>query len=277
MGTADFDKLYGALSVPPSVVVTPNTVSRNIKVGDRAFTTGVQESGKIVLDSELQLHQDAAWWESFLLKGWQIPSGWLRGQNRGDSYNDFYTTIAPAFFNDSSTPSHIITGGFPPIPDGTLWNSFILPRLEAVVAGHPVVVEYTNTTTEGGNLVVLEAPPSTSGAPPVVKRTDFVFLEVWLALVAPSPLATGSVVIEASGSITAGDKVTVNGTDFVAGAGWVIVAGNNTTTAANLAALITATIPGVVTATSSGSVVTVTSTVPGAAGNAILLIIGGNA
>ena len=279
MATKDQDKLYGALADPASIVQTPNTVSRNIKVGDRAFTTGVQESGKLILDSELQLHQDTSWWEALLLKGWQTPSGWLRGQDRGDSYEDYYLGVAPLLFNDSATVPHIINGAFPPIPEGTLWNAFILPRLEAVVAGHPVVVEYTNTSTEGGNLVVLETPPSPADAPPVIKRTDFAFLEVWLSLVGPSPLAYGTVTIEDTTAITAAaDHVDINGTPFTAVAGapgapgeFQIVVGDEDATALNLMNAINALLVGVVTAAVSGAIVTVHSVVPGLAGNAITL------
>ena len=80
----------------------------------------------------------------------------------------------------------------------------MLPRLEAIVGGRPVVVEFTNTRTEGYNLVTLEPPTIYDGLSGTVKRTDFVFLEVWLALVAPSPKASGSVTVADSSSIAAG-------------------------------------------------------------------------
>jgi hypothetical protein len=264
MAVRDLTKFFAGLNTTGPVLPTPNTVSRNLRTGDRAFESVVGESGKPYLDSEVNLGQDASWWENFLLRRWQVPSGWLRGQSRSDAYADYTTVTAPPGLVDN-TPggggwsiggsigsiggSIGSIGGGPDSaginPDGTLINAFVLPRLEAVVAGHPVIVEYTNTETTGYNLITLDPPRVYDGTSNTVKRTDFVFLEVWRALVAPSVRSSAYVQIVDASSLVAGDLITINGVNLTASLAspapansYTIIPGNNTLTAANIAEAI---------------------------------------
>ena len=212
MSIKDRENFYAELTDPATnPAPTPNTVSRSLKVGDRSFQTVVFQSGKAILDSEFQLGQDAAQFSQNALNRWQAPSGWFRGQTRRDSYADFITEVNSLGVVADPPGGETLINGF------TLTNSFILPRLEAQVAGFPIVVEYTNTPTAGYNVIGLSAPTEYDGTPGTVKRTDFVFLEVWKTLVAPSPKATGTITVIDFSAIVAGDTITVDG-------GWVLTA-----------------------------------------------------
>jgi hypothetical protein len=86
----------------PTDLQVPNTVSRSPGTGDRAFLGVIAESGKPVLDAELNLHQDAQWMEDYLLRRWHTPSGWLRGRTHLDAYCDWTTETAPVGLTDDS-------------------------------------------------------------------------------------------------------------------------------------------------------------------------------
>lgn len=165
----------------------PSSVSRDLTPADYSWDAVVYQAGRPVLDAELNLAQDASEYNRVLLAGSVLPSGFIRGQGITPSFDEY---------------------GFSPVLPV---DSFALSRLLANVAGMPVVVEYTNTTTQGQNVVTLPPADLSSGLPPDIKRTDFVFLEVWRAQVAPSPRAYGYVQIaNAPFSISAGDTVTIN-------------------------------------------------------------------
>lgn len=251
MSVKDRDKHYRALAEPDSVAQTPNSVSRNLRVGDRSFQTMVWEAGKPVLDSEMEGAQDASFWENYLLRRWQVHSGWLRGQTHRDVYDDYILETAPSEVVDDSGAVESIGESVGSIGDGThilddrtLIDAILLPRIEAIVSGRPVVVEFTNTRTPGYNLVTLEAPTVYDGMSGTLHRTDFVFLECWLALVAPSPKASGSITIADASSILAGDKITINGMDLTATLAapgldeFLVVPGDNDATAASMAAAL---------------------------------------
>ena len=207
----------------------PSSVSRSLDPRNASWDTVVIQSGRPILDAELNLVQDASEYNRVLLSGSTLPSGFIRGQGTSSALDDYQFPLPG--------------GGFPA-------NSFVLPRLLATVAGMPVVLEYTNTTTADANVVVLPAPTASSGAPPDIKRTDFVFLEVWRAQVAPSPRAYGWVEIITPQVITAGNTVTIDTTAVgggpvvltaVAGvpaAGQFQIGANSNVTAANLATAI---------------------------------------
>ena len=264
MSIKDRENFYGDLTG-----TVPNTVSRYVKVGDRSFLTVVAESGKAILDSELQLVQDAGQFANGILNQYQAPSGWLRGQTRRDGYLDYTTVTAPGGFDDA-TGTHLNV-------DGTLINAVILPRLVAQVAGMPVVVEYTNTATDGANLVALSAPTLYDGMPLTVKRVDFVFLEVWKALVAPSQPSKGSLVIVSNADIAAGDKITLGGFDLTAVAFAPAVDEFNVGVDADTTALVIATaindgggpFASFIKAKAFGPVVVLQAATPGVAGDAI--------
>ena len=167
----------------------PSSVSRDLTPADYSWDAVVYQAGRPVLDAELNLSQDASDYNRVLLAGSVLPSGFIRGQGITPSFDEY---------------------GFSPVLPV---DSFALSRLLANVAGMPVVIEYTNTTTPGQNIVTLPPADPSSGLPPDIKRTDFVFLEVWRAQVAPSPRAYGYVqIVDSPFALSDGDTVTLNTT-----------------------------------------------------------------
>ena len=289
MSVKDYQKHYQGLNNPGSVTPTPNSVSRFIGMGDRAYDTVVTQAGRPILDSELQLSQDASWFENFLLRKWQTPSGWLRGQSRYDGYCDYTTEKAPIgvvgdIISGGSVGSvgSIGGGGSYIHPDRTMVNCFLLPRLEAVVAGRPIVVEYTNTRTPDWNLITVPEPGIYDGTDPSIKRTDFIFLEVWLALVAPSVKSSGVVTIADATALQAGDIIIIGGHALTATLGapgldqFQIVPGDVVATATAVVTaitLVTNSFATLVSARSLGGDVTLKAVAPGVGGDSITLSI----
>jgi len=241
------------------------TVSRYLSPDGRAWAGVLFQSGKPVLDAELQLEQDAAGNLLDQVQSTYLPSGFLRPQGSRDGSGD-YIIIPP--------------GGLAPVT-----NAFDLTAATAMVAGYPVRVEFANTATPNRNRVLLTPPPVLGGAPPDVKRTDFVFLEVWLALVAPSPRASGTVTVLPA-LPAPGDTVVLNGIPLTAVAAapavdQFAIGGDEFTTAANIASAINNPVNSFstfVTASSGGTdTVTIKAVVPGAAGNLITMSTTGGA
>ena len=267
MAESDKTRHYAGIQVAPTPtnLQVPNTVSRSADTGDRALIGVIAESGKPVLDAELNLWQDAQWMEDYLLRRWHTPSGWLRGRTHLDAYCDWTLETAPIGLTDDS-------GGTLIHADRTLLDSIVLPRLEAVVAGHPVVVEYVNTATEGYNLIGLTAAKVYDGTSPTVKRTDFLFLEVWRAPVAPSPWATATVQVAVNASINAGDTITINALPLTAVAGapgvdQFQIGANEAATALNIATALNApanSFDTILTARAVTDMVLLTALLPGA-------------
>jgi len=246
MSVQDRDKHYSALTG-----TTPNTVSRNTLVGDRSYGGVVYQSGKPILDSELNALQDVFGQTRSLLQ--RQPSGFLLSQQRPSVFDDFtfYSVGSPSF----------------------LANAFHMARKEALVAGFPLVVEFTGTDTVLDNIVTLQAPQIYDGTPNTIKRTDFVFLEVWQELLAPSPHATGTIQVS---NPSDGDTVTIDGTPLTAKLVPVaptdfLIGATDADTATNLAACINTNIVTVAGNAGGTATVTVTAQVPGAAGNLIAL------
>lgn len=238
---------------------TGSSVSRYLSPGERAWAQVIYQSGRPIFDAELQLDQDATAEIRSLLAQRTQPSGWLRGQTRYDSFDDFTFPV-------------------PTDPDFVA-DAFQMRKLTAMVAGMPVVVEYANTTTPGLNVIQLDTAPVLGGAPPDVKRTDFVFLEVWLALVSYSTHATGTVQVLPA-LPAPGDTITINGIVLTAvnaapGVDQFLIGADEFTTAANIASAINNVANSfdlIVSATSGGTdTVTLRAVVAGAAGNAITL------
>lgn len=241
------------------------SVSRDLPPGDYSWDTVVYQSGRPVLDAELNLIQDAAEYNRALVGSRTTPSGFLWSQSPRDSKLD-YSFLSPIAANA---------------------NAFVLAGGVAVVAGMPVVVDYTATSGGDANLIQLPVPTAFSG-PADVKRTDFVFLEVWRAPVAPSPRAYGSVAVNDPQTIADGDTVTI---DTTAVAGPVVVftaravpalvtefaiGGSAAATASALAAAINNVANGlypsyVAARSNSTNTVTVTATFGGTTGNTITL------
>lgn len=185
MTTKDHDKFYGGLNSSGN----PNQVSRNLKTGERAFSQVVYQSGKPILDSELNLSEDISSYIRKLIGRNQTQSGFLRGLTFRDSYGDFTFDLTD--------------------------NKFRMKKLTAMVGGEPIVVEYTNSSSSE-NIIELSEPQVYDGTNTTVKRTDFVFLEVWKTLVAPSVKASTTIVIDTTGGAltTGADSITIDTTTF---------------------------------------------------------------
>lgn len=168
---------------------TGSSVSRDLDPGERSWDAVVFQSGRPVLDAELNLPQSASDYNRSVLATKGMPSGFVRTQSAQSSLEDF---------------------GFPTPAPGDA-NEFYLRSQLAVVAGMPVVVDLTADTSGGINVIALPAPTAHS-SPADVRRTDFVFLEVWRALVSPSPRASGTITINDPQTIVAGETVTINAT-----------------------------------------------------------------
>ena len=154
---------------------TGSTVSRYLPPGEHSWDEAVYQSGKPVLDAELNLSQEINRELRRLVQDRETPSGFLRGPTPFSEDGDF---------------------DFPSPGDADfVTDSFYMRKRTALVANMPIVVEYTNTVTKGLNLMQLDSAPVNGGASPDVKRTDFVFLEVFQALVSPSPHASGTLTV----------------------------------------------------------------------------------
>ena len=152
-----------------------STVSRYLSPGERSWDEAVYQSGKPVLDAELNLSQEVGREIKRLLQNNEIPSGFLRGPLPLDALADYR-------FPATSDPDFSA-------------NSFYMRKRTAIVANMPVVVEYTDTTLDKDNLIQLSAATVYGGAPADIKRTDFVFLEVFRAQVQTSPRASGTILV----------------------------------------------------------------------------------
>jgi len=235
-----------------------STVSRYLPPGEHSWDEAVYQSGKPVLDAELNLSQEVNKVLRDLVQNHEIPSGWLRGPAPSNPMADFsFSTVA---------------------------DTFRMRKRTALVAGFPVTVEYTNTSTAGQNNIVLDSAPVFGGAPPDVKRTDFVFLEVWRSVVSTSPRATATTEVITNASVTPGDLITINGVNLTATAGVpaadeFTIGANESATATNIAAAInlgTNSFTGICTATVdplNPALVNLRAADPfaGVAGNAITL------
>lgn len=237
---------------------TPNTVSADKTPDERSFVGVVAQSGKPALDCEFNLEQDIQQRLRELIRQRTMPSGFIKGQTRKNGYED-YSFDAP---------------GDP----GFTEDAFHLTKQIVCVAGFPLVIEYTNTSTVGDNLIQLDSAPALGGPAPDVKRTDFVFLEAWFSLVAPSPRAQGT--IQVASQPSPGDTVTINGNVLTATAGApgvdeFQIGGSISATTANLRAAINLgsnSFSGDVAASDDGvDLVTLTAQDSGAVGNTVTL------
>jgi len=159
--------------------LTGTTTSRFLPPGERAFAQVVGQTGKFLLDAEVNLWQDLGNAVLTEFRSRQVPSGFVRGVARSDPYADYVTPV-PADLD------------FAP-------DAFRMSAMTAIVADcPPLTIEYTNTYVDEENFIQLETAPLFGGGPPDVKRTDFVFLEVFKVYVAPSARAFGTVQVVAN-------------------------------------------------------------------------------
>lgn len=240
----------------------PSSVSRYLPPGETGFADVVYQKGNLVLDAELLLNQDLRDLDRVRTLARQSPSGFIRGVSQLDSYRDF--RYEPPW----------LAG--PVVNPAFVANAFWMRKVQALVAGMVLDVEYTATDTSGDNLIQLSRPPLYDGTPPSIKRTDFVFLEVWLALLEPSAKAKGTFVVSSTITPNVGDTIAVNGVTLTgvlivpAPNQFRIFPGNPASTAASIANQLNTAVPAV-TCVAVGSIVQITAVTPGAAGNAITL------
>jgi hypothetical protein len=234
-----------------------SSVSRYLPTGETGYESAIFQSTKKVLDAELNLVQDLGRQTTV-----DAPSGFILGDGREDPLRDFIFT--PPFL-----PGPV------PNPDFVA-DSFRMRKQTVLVAGHRVVVEYTLTDTTGENLITLPTSQLFDGTPLSMKRTDFVFLEVWLAPLQDSANATGNFLIADPVVLAPGDTITIGGvvlTGVLGPAGplqFEIDPGSADNTAANIVTSIGINVPAV-TAISSGPLVLLRAAVSGTAGNLIAL------
>jgi len=239
----------------------PTSVSRYLDPKERSWDTVVSQKGKLVLDSEKNLEQDIRDLDRIRQLARSVPSGWVRGQTRGDAFDEF-SFDAPWLPGPALNPDFVA-------------NTFHMQKVQALVAGMLLDIEYVNTETKGDNLIVLDEP-SPPGAPPGFKRTDFVWLEVWLALVSNSPAARGTLVVSDPVTSNPGDTITVDGVVFTgvlfppAANQFQIFNGSPTNTATSIATQITAAVP-TVTAVANANIVQISAVASGTPGNLISL------
>lgn len=132
---------------------------------DRSYETVIFQQNKPPMDWEinlLQMVQGNAGFRNAFSK--LYPSGFINQD-----------------FLDSAGPGS--NYGYLPAIVGNE-NQFEFKACDAVVNGWNLHLEYANTTTDGQNLIILDSPPAAGS------RQDLVILEVWRALIAPSPDGT---------------------------------------------------------------------------------------
>lgn len=133
-------------------------VSRYLDPENTGFENVVYQDGKFVLDAELNLNQDIQFFKAQEVLRQQAPSGFLTGDFDEDSNSSFdFRAEANAFYLIDRPVVHV--------------NGWVIP------------LEFTNTTTAEENRITLASPPASAGS----IALDFVYLEVWKALVAPDP------------------------------------------------------------------------------------------
>jgi len=239
-------------------------VSRYLPPGARSYSEALYQSGKPVLDSELNLSQELSEEIRSLIEDRTVTSGFLRGPLPTDPLLEF--------------------------TDGSAPNQLGMAKRTALVANMPVVVSCTNTTTLSENTVQFSDAPLFGGAPPDVKRTDFVFLEVWRCVVSASPRATATTTVVTNADVADGDQILINGVLLTARAAGPVVdefliGASESLTAANIASAINDpgnSFAGICTAAADVSTpaqVNLRAADPfaGAAGNAIALNLGASA
>ena len=137
-------------------------VSRTLSASDRQFQTVIWQRGKPPLDSELNLMSQVDVETIREVVRSQVHSGFLLDPTR--AVGDYVTDVQ--FSNQFRVGL--------PAPDE------VSPIITAVVNGWVIPVAGTDTT-DVANLVRLNPPPASDN------RIDLVFLEAWLARVAPNP------------------------------------------------------------------------------------------
>lgn len=205
----DFYGGFGS-GVEPEIRIRGGSAQNGWRVGSRGGQQVVYQAGKPILDRDLNLSGEAVRSQIGTLLGFGSGQTGFVSSSNLDPRDDFHTGGVPVGFVDS-TGTHT--------DRGVLRNAFLLPPLDLIVAGEPVRVELTQTATPGWNLVGLDPPTVYDGTPETVKRTDFVFIELWRALIAPAGRASGTVEILSAGDVTGGDLIQIGPYRLEAGPG----------------------------------------------------------
>jgi hypothetical protein len=158
-----------------------NAVSRNLSVENRSWESVVHQAGLPVLDSELNLAQN-------------VKSNPNRHRQPSGILSQYGNRSSGFVFNN--------------IPNTLTIESFL-----ANVAGKEIYVSGANSADPLLNHIDLYAPDQTTGLPPDIKRTDFVFLEVWRALVTPSTLRRVTISVDGAvnGAVISIDETALGG------------------------------------------------------------------
>lgn len=160
--------MSGYENLGPNVSQNPQAVAPGgggFSAEDRSYDSVVFQQNRPPMDWEWNLFQSMLAKRNGLRS---VPSGFLTG--------DFSLVDTP---NGGVGQSYGFLAPDPGI--GSNANKFTLAAADLVVNGWPIRLEYTETNVDGSNLVVLPPPPL-GGA-----RTDLVIMEVWRALISPSP------------------------------------------------------------------------------------------
>jgi hypothetical protein len=127
----------------------PTSVSRYLDPKERSWDTVVSQKGRLVLDSEKILEQDLVELNRMRELARTLPSGWVRGQSRGDAYDEFSFDV-PWLAGPALNPDFVA-------------NAFHMQKVQALVAGILLDIEYVNTDTKGDNLIQLDPPTVSDG------------------------------------------------------------------------------------------------------------------
>lgn len=151
-------------------------VSRALEVVGTQFLEVIWQAGKPPLDSELTLMGQLAedWSRKVVLRG--TPSGWLG--NETNTQEDYVTNpVWSNWFKFGRQKS-----GEKQSIQWAAVNGWLIPVTGTKTGTPPGSPNNTDTS----NFITLDPPPSNSGD----FRIDFVFLEAWVAKVAPNPSTT---------------------------------------------------------------------------------------
>lgn len=177
-----------------------STVSRHLDPTSRSWVSVVYQTGKSILDSELNLAQSI----QDQRRAKSLPSGVLSEYPTGSEGGFvFYAPTDPNFEA----------------------NQLVIEPFHVNIGGQEVYVSATNDSGGTGfNYINLSAPSTPTGTAPDIKRTDFVFLEVWRALVNPATNASGYFRVNSNASLAPNDIVTLDGTPVGAPSAVVLTA-----------------------------------------------------
>jgi hypothetical protein len=160
----------GFKNLGPNVSQDPQTVvpgGGQFTAEDHSFEQVVFQANKPIADWELNVQSEIFGASGQrLLTQKTLPSCFLTG--------DFLERV-------DGTGSYNFLAPDPPF--GTTANQFQIVGADLNVNGWMIRFDLTESSTPGINLIQLPAPPAGSNT----TRTDFVFLEVWRALIAPVP------------------------------------------------------------------------------------------